>query len=82
MRSLEFGREGDPAQRAAPPQLPLLTPAQQRRLAAHNSYLKQRELVERRSVVRGLILLALLVLVGSMLRAGMGRVFVPGWWRL
>ncbi len=81
MRSLEFGLERDPDQRAVPPQLPLLTPAQKQRLAAHNSYLKQQEKVERRSVVRGLILLALLVLVASMLRAGMGRVFVPGWWR-
>jgi fatty acid desaturase len=35
----------------------------------------------RRSAVRGLLMLALLVLVLSIARAGLGRVFVPGWWR-
>jgi hypothetical protein len=37
--------------------------------------------VERRSVVRGLIVLGVLALGWSMVRAGLGRVFVQGWWR-
>jgi hypothetical protein len=40
-----------------------------------------REGLERRSMVRGLILLAVLVTVVSIARAGMDRVFVHGWWR-
>jgi len=44
-------------------------------------YRNDREKAERRSVVRGLILLALFVLLGSMVRAGLDRVFVHGWWR-
>jgi hypothetical protein len=42
---------------------------------------KEHEGIERRSMVRGLILLALMVLVGSIARAGLDRVFVHGWWR-
>lgn len=37
---------------------------------------------ERRRQLRGLILLAIAVLVFSILRAGVHRVFTPGWWRL
>ncbi len=67
--------------RASPPRPPELTAALKRQLEAHESYRREREQVERRSVVRGLILLALLTLSGSILRAGLGRVFVHGWWR-
>jgi uncharacterized membrane protein YdbT with pleckstrin-like domain len=77
MQSAEPGCE----QRAAPPQLPELTPAAKRNLEANASYHRERERVERRSVVRGLILIALLILVASILRAGFDRVFVHGWWR-
>ena len=45
------------------------------------TYLRERERLESLSVVRGLILLAMLVLLASMVRAGFGRVFVHGWWR-
>jgi hypothetical protein len=31
-------------------------------------------------MVRGLLLLALVVLVASFWRAGLDRVFLPGWW--
>jgi hypothetical protein len=31
--------------------------------------------------MRGLIILAVLALLVSIARAGLGRVFVPGWWR-
>jgi len=37
---------------------------------------------ERRSQVRGLLLLALAALVFAILRAGVHRVFTVGWWRL
>jgi hypothetical protein len=40
-----------------------------------------REAMERRSVVRGLIVLGVLALGWSIARAGLGRVFVHGWWR-
>lgn len=67
--------------RAAPPQLPALTPALKRQQAEFEIYRKQREQVERRSMLRGLILIAALVIVGSIARAGLERVFVHGWWR-
>ena len=37
---------------------------------------------ERRRQLRGLMLLAIAVLFFSILRAGIHRVFTPGWWRL
>ena len=37
---------------------------------------------ERRSQLRALLWLALLVIAGSILRAGVHRVFTHGWWRL
>lgn len=67
--------------RAAPPELPAATPALERDRQESARYRKQREVVERRSVVRGLIVLAILLLVASMARAGLDRVFVHGWWR-
>ncbi len=41
----------------------------------------KREAMERRSVVRGLIVLAVLAMGWSIARAGLDRVFVHGWWR-
>lgn len=67
--------------RAAPPQLPALTPAFERQQAEFELYRKQREQVERRSMLRGLILIAVLVLIGSIARAGFARAFMHGWWR-
>jgi hypothetical protein len=45
------------------------------------SSLEQRDL-ERRSQVRGLLLLAVAAIVFAILRAGVHRVFTVGWWRL
>ncbi len=67
--------------RAAPPQVPVVSPAFERERQEFERYRKDREKTERRSVVRGLILLAIVLLVGSMVRAGLDRVFVHGWWR-
>ena len=41
-----------------------------------------REAAERRGQARGLVLLALAVLLLSLARFGFDRVFTPGWWRL
>jgi len=67
--------------RADPPRIPPSTRSLDRATHDQEIYLRNREGLESRSVVRGLILLALLVLLFSMFRAGFGRVFVPGWWR-
>jgi hypothetical protein len=42
----------------------------------------QAEATERRRQVCGLLLLAALVIVFSVLRAGVHNVFTRGWWRL
>jgi hypothetical protein len=66
---------------AEPPRIPPSTPALDRAQREHKTYLRNRESVASQSVVRGLILLALFVLLASIVRAGFGRVFVHGWWR-
>lgn len=38
--------------------------------------------LQRRSQVRGLLLLAVAALLFAVLRAGVTRAFNPGWWRL
>jgi hypothetical protein len=45
------------------------------------AYRRERETIERRSVSRALILIAIVALLGSMVHAGLDRVFVHGWWR-
>jgi hypothetical protein len=67
--------------RADPPRIPPSTRSLDRAAQDKQIYLRKREGLESRSIVRGLILLALLVLIASMARAGFGRVFVAGWWR-
>ena len=67
--------------RAEPPRIPSPTPALERAEVQRKAYLAGRETLQARSIFRGLILLAILVLLASMVRAGFGRVFVPGWWR-
>jgi hypothetical protein len=75
------GSERANEHRAASPQLPPETRAVERDRQEFARYRAGREKAERRSVVRGLILLAVVVLVGSAARAGIDRVFVHGWWR-
>jgi hypothetical protein len=67
--------------RAASPRAPELSRAAQRELAAVQERRRQGEQAERRGMVRGLLLLALVVLLASFWRAGLDRVFVSGWWR-
>jgi hypothetical protein len=67
--------------RAAAPRAPELSRGAERELAAMRERLRQGEQVERRGTVRGLLLLALVVVVASFWRAGWQRVFLAGWWR-
>jgi len=56
-------------------------PALERARVERQEHRSKREVLERRSVVRGLIVLAMVALVVSVARAGLDRVFVHGWWR-
>jgi hypothetical protein len=67
--------------RAQPPRPPQPTPALQQALDEHDEYKASREKLERRSMLRGAIVLAVLVVAFSIARAGLDRVFVHGWWR-
>lgn len=50
--------------------------------ASNPSSRSNSEQQERRRQLRGLVLLAIAILIFSILRAGVPRVFTPGWWRL
>ena len=52
------------------------------RMTTHKTSYSKTEQLERRRQLRGLILLAIAVIAFTVLRAGMHRVFTPGWWRL
>jgi hypothetical protein len=71
-----------PELHAAAPAIPAATPAQWRELSVHAIYQRERENVERRRQLRGLIVLALLVITASIARASLGRVFPHDWWRV
>jgi hypothetical protein len=66
--------------RAEPPRPPALTDREQRREGSRLRTLSERAGVEQRSLLRGLILLAVVILIASLARAGFGRLFVPRWW--
>jgi hypothetical protein len=66
--------------RAEPPRPPALTERQQRRESERLEKLNGRLRLEQRSLLRGLILLAVVILIASLARAGFGRLFVPRWW--
>lgn len=68
-------------ERASPPVPPSLPRAALRVAEDRESYRQEREILERRSVLRGLILLVVLILVFAVLHGGAGRQFPPGWWR-
>jgi hypothetical protein len=67
--------------RAEPSRPPALSEREQRRETDRLGRLKARVGVEQRSLLRGLILLAAVILIASLARAGFGRLFVPAWWR-
>jgi hypothetical protein len=66
--------------RAEPPRGPVASPAQQREIERMDTR-DARLRLERRSLLRGLLLIAVLVLLASLMRAEPGRLFVHGWWR-
>lgn len=68
-------------QRSEPPRPPALTDEDQRREAVREEVLRERTQREQQSLLRGLILIAVVILIASLMRAGFGRLFVPGWWR-
>ena len=63
--------------RAEPPRPPALTERDQKRESGRLRLLSERVGLEQRSLLRGLILLALVILIVSLARAGFGRLFVP-----
>ena len=65
---------------AQPPRIPPSTPALEAAAEKRRRYLREREWLEGRSMVRALILLAIVALLASMVRAGFGRVFIHRWW--
>jgi hypothetical protein len=67
--------------RAEPPRIPAPTRALERAEAERKTYIHKREQIEKRSILRGLVWLAVVVLVFSIARAGLDRVFPNGWWR-
>ena len=67
--------------RAEIPHPPASTSQTRKADAARAQQKSLQESLEKRHMLRGLLLLAGLVLLGSMLHAGSERVFVPGWWR-
>lgn len=71
----------DSIRRAQPPRPPELNDRDERRDQTRARALRMRVRVEERSLLRGLILIALVVLIVSLARAGFDRLFVPGWWR-
>ena len=73
--------ESTEARRAQPPRPSALTPEQQRHEKTRIDALRARVRLEQRSLLRGLIFLAVVILIVSLARAGLDRLFVPGWWR-
>jgi len=69
-----------PGQRAKPPRPPAFTEREERREGKRLRTLHERLGTEQRSLLRGLILLAVVILIASLVRAGFGRLFVPRWW--
>jgi hypothetical protein len=70
-----------PEYRAAPPAIPASTKEQRRELDERDIYHRERENIERRRQLRGLLVLAFCVIAASIARAGVDRVFTYNWWR-
>jgi hypothetical protein len=67
--------------RAQPPRPPEPTPQDKRKEAARRQALDARLGLEQRSLLRGFILLAVIVVLASLVRSDFSRLLVPGWWR-
>lgn len=66
---------------AAPAETPDLPAALKQAAMKRKGQIRSAEDLERRSMLRGLLILALVVLLFSLLRAGTQRAFPAGWWR-
>lgn len=70
-----------PEPRAAKPRAPSVSSAVHKVQQQRHVYQGEREWQERRSMLRGLLVLAVVLLLISLYRAGMDRAFFTGWWR-
>jgi len=66
--------------RAEPARPPAFSERDNQRERQRKEELSARVWREQRSLLRGLILLAVVILIASLMRAGVGRLFVHGWW--
>ena len=67
--------------RADPPRPPAETPESARAARVRREAVAGRERKESGRIARGLLWLGVVVVLLSILHAGFGRAFVPGWWR-
>lgn len=74
-------RAASQAPQAQPPGPATLGATALKAQAETRTYLQGRERLEHRSVLRGLLLLAVIALLVGLYRADAGRVFFSGWWR-
>ena len=70
-----------PVHRASPPRAPRASAELESAREEHAAYVQRRERTEHAGLLRALLVLAVVVLVGSIWRAGLDSVFVHGWWR-
>ena len=70
-----------PLHRAEPVRAPRASAELASAREEHAAYVQGRERAERSGVLRALLVFAVGVLVASIWRAGLDRVFVHGWWR-
>ena len=70
-----------PLHSASPPRPPRASAELASAREEHAAYVDGRERAERSGFLRALLVLAVVVLVASIWRAGLDRVFVHGWWR-
>ncbi len=61
---------------------PMVRETREERELREAAHAAERVLLERRMQAVGLIVLAVLVLLVTVLRTGIHNVFLPGWWRL
>jgi hypothetical protein len=70
-----------PVHRASPARAPHASAELVSAREEHAAYIQGREQMERAGVLRALLVLGVVVLVCSIWRAGLDRVFVHGWWK-
>jgi len=70
-----------PVHRASPARAPQASAELISAREEHAAYVQGRERMERAGLLRALLVLGVALLLGSIWRAGLDRVFVHGWWR-